>query len=217
MIRGAIFDVDGTLLDSMHIWEELGTRYLRTLGREPVEDLAETFRTFTLEQSAAYFRSHYGVTRTVPEIVRDMEGLLRNFYFEEAQLRPGVEELLVRLEEAHIPMVLATATDRVLVEGALERCGILHHFSGVVTCAEAGSKTQPRIYEEARRRLGTPRADTWVFEDACHGAATAARAGFPVLGVRDPSEPDQEGLRALSAVYLENFRHPEAFWAEALK
>ena len=65
MMRGAIFDLDGTLLDSMSIWDTIGEDYLRSLGIEPRENLAETFKTFTLEESAEYYRAHYGVTLSV--------------------------------------------------------------------------------------------------------------------------------------------------------
>lgn len=60
MLKGAIFDLDGTLLDSMFIWETIGEDYLRTLGKEPHEDLKETFMTLTLEEAAEYYREHYG-------------------------------------------------------------------------------------------------------------------------------------------------------------
>ena len=205
LIRGVIFDADGTLLDSMHGWQTLGERYLRSLGLVPRENLEEVFRTFTLDQSARYYIDHYGVTLSTDEITAGLNSMIEKLYTEEAQLRPGVRELLQKLRAARIPMVVATASDRRLVEAALRRCGVWSCFETVITCREAGSKSSPHIFETARSVLGTPRADTWVFEDALHAAATAAGAGFPVLGVRDPSEKDQEGLREISTIYIENF------------
>ena len=69
MMKGAIFDFDGTLVDSMFIWDTFGEDYLRTLGKEPKENLTETFKTFTLEQAAEYYREHYDVTLSVGEKV----------------------------------------------------------------------------------------------------------------------------------------------------
>ena len=214
MIRGAIFDVDGTLLDSMKIWRTIGEIYLRSLGLEPEAGLAGDLKTLTLPQAARYFQDRYGVALSVEEIMEGVNGKIEDFYFHRAQLRPGVRQLLERLGKAGVRMDIATATDRYLVEAALERCGIRQYFLDIVTCTDYGSKEKPEIYLMARQLLGTELRDTWVFEDACHGARTAARAGFPVLGIRDPSEEDQQGLKKVSAVYLESFLQADSFWKQ---
>ena len=212
MIRGAIFDVDGTLLNSMYVWETIGDRYLKSLGIEPRENLWETFRTFTLEEAARYYRDQYGVTLSVKEIMEGGNRLIETMYFEEVQPKPGVQELLQKLQDHKVPMVIATATDRYLVEAALRRCGLLSYFQEILTCREYGSKENPGIFEAALSILNTPKADTWVFEDAHHAAATAAQAGFPVLGIFDPSETRQQALKSVSNIYLEDFTQAEPFY-----
>ena len=96
MVKGAIFDLDGTILDSMFVWEAFGEEYLRTLGMKPRENLAETFKTFTLEQSAEYYREHYGVTRSVSEIVNDINNMVAEIYRSKVTLKEGVKEFLRR-------------------------------------------------------------------------------------------------------------------------
>ena len=212
VIRVAVFDVDGTLLDSMYIWNSIGDRYLRSLEIMPRENLAETFKTFTLEQAAQYYIDHYGVKLSVAEITEGINRMIERFYFEEALLRPGVKNFLERLRKTGIKMVIATATDRYLVEAALKRCGVLDFFEEIFTCSEYGSKRSPKIYESATAFMGTAPEDTWVFEDAFHGAQTASGAGFRDLGIRDPSEENQQGLQSVSDVYLTDFQHSEPFW-----
>ena len=216
MIRGAIFDMDGTLLDSMVIWRTIGGDYLRSLGITPREELGETFKTFTLEQIAVYYRTHYGVTLSVQEIMDGVNRMVETFYLEQTQLRPGVREFLEALRDAGVSMAVATATDRYLAEAALRRCGVRSFFREIFTCTEVGcGKDRPDIYEAARRRLGTGLEETWVIEDAFHAAETAAGAGFPVLGICDPSESEQEGLKRLSRAYLTEFTETGPFWAAA--
>lgn len=213
MIRGAIFDVDGTLLDSMFVWEDIGANYLRSLGMEPREDLAKTFQSFTMEQAACYYRSQYGVTLSVEEILAGIDGMIAHFYRDQVQAKSGVENFLQQLQSRGIKMCIATATDRHLVEAALSRCGILGYFSEIFTCTSVGhSKKEPHIYRCAHEFLGTPKEETYVFEDAFHAAETAASDGFPVVAVYDPSEKQQKELRALARVFLKDFQQTTAFW-----
>lgn len=205
-IDGAIFDVDGTLLDSMEIWETLGERYLRTLGIQPRENLTETFKNMSLKQAAEYYRIHYEVKKSIEEIIDGINALIEKFYFDEAELKPGVEKFLKQLDRKHVKMCIATATDRYLVEAALANCGILNYFSGILTCGEVGTgKDEPEIYESALKLLGTNKAYTVVFEDAPYALETAKRAGFPVAGVYEKMQPDQKMIKKMSDYYVLNF------------
>ena len=94
MIKGAIFDLDGTILDSMFIWDTIGEAYLRSLGKEPKENLQETFKTFTLEQAAKYYREKYGVTLSVNEIADGVNKMAERYYAETVKLKPGIAAFL---------------------------------------------------------------------------------------------------------------------------
>ena len=210
-IRGAIFDVDGTLLDSMFIWDTIGEAYLRSIGYEPREKLNEVFKNMSLFQAARYYRTEYGVTLSIDEIMNGVNAMLERYYRFEVSLKPGVAELLAQLQASGVKLCIATATDRYLVEAALERCGVLSCFGAIFTCNEVGhGKDEPDIFEEALRFLGTEKAETVVFDDALYAVRTAKEAGFPVAVIYDSHEKNQEGLRALADFYIEDFSQVSA-------
>jgi len=203
-IRGAIFDVDGTLLDSMFIWDTIGEAYLRSIGYQPKENLNETFKNMSLRQAARYYQTEYGVARSIDEIMDGVNAMLERYYRFEVPLKPGVAELLERLRQSGVKLCIATATDRYLVEAALKRCKVLSYFGEIFTCNEVGhGKDEPDIFEEALRFLGTEKAETVVFDDALYAVRTAKEAGFPVAAVYDSHEKAQDQIRMLADVYLE--------------
>ena len=204
-IRGAIFDVDGTLLDSMFIWDTIGEAYLRSIGYQPKENLNETFKNMSLHQAARYYQTEYGVTQSIDEIMDGVNAMLERYYRFEVPLKPGAAELLERLRQDGVKLCIATATDRHLVEAALDRCGVLSCFGEIFTCNEVGhGKDEPDIFEAALRSLGTRREETLVFDDALYAVRTAKEAGFPVAAVYDSHERSQAEVRARSDLYLED-------------
>ena len=202
-IRGAIFDVDGTLLDSMFIWDTIGEAYLRSIGYQPKENLNETFKNMSLHQAARYYQTEYGVARSIDEIMDGVNAMLERYYRFEVPLKPGVAELLEWLRQGGVRLCIATATDRHLVEAALDRCGVLSCFGEIFTCNEVGhGKDEPDIFEAALRFLGTRREETLVFDDALYAVRTAKEAGFPVAAVYDSHEKEQDKVRLLADIYL---------------
>ncbi|MBE6931152.1 MAG: HAD family phosphatase [Ruminococcaceae bacterium] len=212
-IKGAIFDADGTLLDSMSLWDHIGEDYLKSLGITPCENLAQTFREMSLEQSAAYYRTHYGVTLPVHEIIDGINSLIARYYREEVPLKPGCAAFLRELLIRGVRMCVATATDAALIDAALTRCGVRDCFSSILCCTDIGAgKDRPDIYEAALGVLGTTKESTLVFEDALHALKTSKSAGFLTVGVYDPSEPGQTELRAAADWYLSDWHHvPDGF------
>ena len=197
MIKGTIFDLDGTLVDSMWIWDNIGEAYLRSLEIEPRENLAETFKTFTLEQAAEYYREHYGVTLSVNEIVDGVNKMVAEIYRTKVTLKSGVREFLETLKSQGVKMCVATVTDRPIVEDVLVNLGIRDFFSEIFTCAEVGyNKETPHIYRAALKALGTKKDETVVFEDALHALMTAKNDGFPVAAVYDTHESRQTEMKA---------------------
>ena len=206
MIKGAIFDLDGTLIDSMFIWDTLGEDYLKSLGIEPEENLAEIFKTFTLEQAAEYYRSHYDIELSVEEIIEEINNMVAEIYRTKVVLKPGVSDFLKRLQRSGVKMCIATVTDRLIVEDVLKRLNVREYFSEIFTCAEVGyNKETPDIYREAMKHLGTEKSETVVFEDVIHALKTAKDDGFRVAAVYDEHEPMQEEVKEISDYYIRDF------------
>ena len=134
MIRGAIFDMDGTLLDSMCVWEELSQRYLGKFGiRITATDYA-ALEARTQYQGAQYFCERYPeITETPEQVVAGLDSLIASRYEALARPRDGVMELLTALRDAGVRMAVATLTDRMHAEKALADRGMLEFFDFLLT------------------------------------------------------------------------------------
>ena len=213
MLKGAIFDFDGTLFDSMFVWDGSSAKYLRSIGIEPDPDTNEQVGRMSLLQSARYFRKKYAIPYTVDEIMDGINRTVEDLYFYKVQPKDGVIEFLKELKARGVTLCIATATDRYQIDAALRRCGMDGLFSEIFTCSEVGhGKDEPIIFRRAREFMGTPKAATVVFEDAAHAAKTAKADGFKVAAVYDPSEERQEELRAAADHFIKSFNDTEQFW-----
>lgn len=206
-ITGAIFDVDGTLLDSMKAWEGLAERYLISKGIEPENGLSQRLKTCTVSQAAEYYRERYGLNLSVDRIIAETNDIIRRFYENQAEMKPGVKELLGYLCNQNVKMCVATATDRELIVPALKRNGIFDCFSQILCGDDVKSgKDSPEIFYKALKILKTDVQTTWVFEDALHAAQTAKKAGLKVVCVYDKTSRQNQGeLMDLADLYLKSF------------
>lgn len=206
-LQSAIFDMDGTLLDSMPIWQGLGAAMMRDLGFAPDAALEAKLKTLSLRDGVAYCKDYYQLAQTVEELVGLVFDKIHEFYCERVQTKPGVEKFLSLLKMEGVWMYVATATDRHLAEAALRCAGIDGYFRGILTCQEVGQgKDSPEIFERCMRRLRSNKKDTVIFEDALHAIETAKAAGFRVCGVYDDSaREDQEAIRRIADYYITSF------------
>ncbi|WKY45379.1 HAD family phosphatase [Eubacteriaceae bacterium ES2] len=192
-LSGVIFDLDGTLFDSMFIWDSIASDYLISRNIEPESDLDERFKKMTLVQAAQYYQEVYGITDTIHRIIDDINHRLERIYAEEVKLKPYVAEMLAKMAESNIKICAATVTDRYLVESTLKKHNIVQYFHGILTAAEVGSgKDSPLIYQKSLELLETKQVETLVFEDVLHAVKTAKNAGFTVIGVYDKSASDEQ-------------------------
>ena len=209
-IKGAIFDVDGTLLDSMPIWENLGERYLAGLGIAAEPGLTGILNTMSTRQGAEYLIRHYRLKESMEETMDGINRLLLQFYSLSAPLKVGVQECLVMLGGRNITLTAATSSERPNVEAAMERLDIRGYFQEILTCSEMHTdKTQPDIFLAAAEKMHTQPEETLVFEDAYHAVQTAKAAGFLTIALYDRSSEAQEReIRRISDGY---FRTMEDF------
>ena len=134
-IKGIIFDFDGTLFDSMSIWETAGADYLSSLGYTAEEGLSEKLKAWSMMQSAEYLKEQYGLPMSVEEIIAGVNKTVEDFYFYRAMPKENVISVLSAFQERGVKMCIATATDRYQVEAALRRCGMLEYFEAIFTCS----------------------------------------------------------------------------------
>ena len=204
MIKGAIFDIDGVLLDSMGIWDDLGARYLRSLDKIPEEGLNKILFSMSMEQGAEYLNEHYGLNKSVKETVDGIGKMLEDYYFYEVLLKPGAKEILEFLKSKSIKMAAATSSPRTHIEKALSRNGLLGYIEKIYTTSEVSvSKHSPDIYNLAADFLKTKSEETLVFEDSLYALKTAKEAGFVTVGVFDEKgESNQAELENQADLYL---------------
>lgn len=201
-IKAAIFDMDGTLLDSMGAWLTAGSRYMRSLGMTPPPTLDDDILRMSIIEAATHMQG-LGIPKTVGEIQDGFNATMDDFFENQVQPRPGVPEFLEKLKKMGVRICVATASDRKQVEAALKHAQIFRYIERIFTCTElATGKHESKVFDVAREFMGADIEHTWVFEDARHAAGTAKKAGYKVCGVCDPSEPDQEELRAIADVYV---------------
>jgi thiamine-phosphate pyrophosphorylase len=208
--KGLILDLDGTLLDSMGVWDNIGAEYLRSEGVEPIPaTLWETLKPMSLLQAAEYFISEFGLLRTPRQVMDGINSMIEDKYKYEVELKEGVREFLEK--NRGLKMCIATETDRYLAECALKKLGIERYFDFVITSAETGgSKQSPEIYRKAAERLGLAVEEIIVFEDALHAVKAARSAGFYTVGVRERVfEDDREKIRETADFCVENLNEFE--------
>lgn len=213
-IQGVIFDLDGTILDSMHIWSDIGLLFLKNKGVEAPEGIEDEFVKMSMVQAAEYYIKNIDPTATVMDIVNEVNSLVQGFYFNEVIKKDGVGDFLEFLKSKNVKMCIATATDKHLVEKALERNGIREYFSEIFTCSGVGAgKDTPVIYDVALEHLGTPKENTFIFEDALYAIETANKAGYNIVGINDISEKaDPDEVKKLCNYYINNYAEIYSFF-----
>ena len=206
-ITGAIFDLDGTLLNSMDYWCSAASIFLKNNGIEPYAEAGRDF----LENGMAWchekWTAELGLRLDFEATKSQIYKIMEEHYRTDVAVKAGAREMLEDLRAHGVKMCLATATDRYIVEDTLCRLGIAEFFDKIFTCTEVGKgKRYPLIYERALEYLGTDKETTYVFEDAYFALVTAHANGFHTIGIYDKNVfvPEKE-LIPLCDAYLTSY------------
>lgn len=188
----AIFDLDGTLVDSLPFWRELSREYLISKGLKTVPgDILERIKPLTVKESARLFINELGVEGTPESVAGEINDMMACHYREDIPMKPGVPEHLAALRARGVRMSVASATVEPLIDACLERLGLRHFFEFSLSCDTVGAgKSSPLVYQRAAERLGSLPADTAVYEDSLLAATTAKNAGFYLCVVADEASAD---------------------------
>lgn len=191
MIKGVIFDLDGTLIDSMRSWENADHRFLQKFNISPPPGISEKMKTLSMREAADYFIS-LGIDMDPCDITEYIEKNVSEEYSTTIALKPFVRELLDVLDAKQIPYCVATANYRNLTDTVLKRCGIYDRFSFIYTCAESGiKKDNPEFFPQVAALLGTSPEETIVVDDSLHCITAAACGGFRTVAVYEETSASQ--------------------------
>ena len=207
-IEGAVFDLDGTLLDSSWVWEKVDEKFLGDRGFQVPDDYVDEISPLGAERAAVYTIERFGLNEDKDDIVREWIEMAKKEYATEVVCKPYAKEFLEELHKLNIKMAVATSSDRELFMKTLEREGILKYFQKIVTVDEVErGKGYPDIYEEAARRIKVNPHKCLVFEDILAGVTGASLGEFNVVAVLDEkSKHNWEKIKSISKYSINDYK-----------
>lgn len=208
-IKGAIFDMDGTLVNSLiawkDIWAALADKYLDGEVGFPGAEIDRKLRTMTLFEGMEMLHDLRGIGRDGRELWEFCNILIEDFYRNRVEMKSGAMEFLKYLHENNVKMCIASASALDMVMIAVERCGIGKYVPKLLSSCDFGcGKDKPDVYLAALEYLGTSVEDTWVFEDSLVALRTAKGIGMPVVGIYDAYNFGHEEMKDISDYYVDD-------------
>ncbi|MBQ5310692.1 MAG: HAD family phosphatase [Oscillospiraceae bacterium] len=205
-LKAFIFDIDGTLVDSMGIWTESDELLLSRRGIRYSPELTLTLKSMTLTTSAAYLKEYYSLPESADEILTEITDIVRDKYAHEIKTMPYTKELLTLLKDNGVKICAATANSHELSDLVLGANGISQLVDFVLTTDDVGSgKDRPDLFRACAERFGTDKSDTAVVEDSPHSAQTAMNDGFFTIGVDSGHYGDFDALENCCDVRFKGF------------
>ena len=199
-ISAVIFDVDGTILDTMPMWMHVASDYVKSLGLVCEKDLDKKFLTATIDDVVIYMKKTFNLNLSEEEIKQGIENFVSDFYIKDAPMKEPTQELIISLYNKKIPLVVASSGIKELIEASFKRLGILQYFNAIFT----GSKNDTALFEKCLNFLGTKPCETFVFEDGLHAIKTAKKLSLKSVCVKDIQENYAE-IETLADYKLEDF------------
>ncbi len=205
-ITGAIFDFDGTLFDSMHVWKGIKYKFFDEIGLKLTDEDKRLFDNLYLREAIITAKEHFNMKETYEELFDLFFCCIKKRYLEDTEPKNDIIEFLEKLKAKGVKMGIATATGESALIAVMKKFDMLHYFTPIYSTYTVGaSKMEPKVYDVVLDELGTDKETTWVFEDALYAAKTAKANGYNVVGIYDKSEPMQDELKELADVYINNY------------
>lgn len=212
MIKCAVFDLDGTLVDSMPMWQNITYEYAELKGITVPNNLHAQMNRRSLEQCAELYIS-LGAAGTVDDVVRELSELAYRAYSEKIDEKPNAANFLKLLHENGIKVAVATASDKNGAAATLKRNKMFQYVDYITTCADVGkSKSEPDIFLSCAEHFGALPNECVVFEDSAYALKTAISAGFPVVAVSDDismsgntADETPAGIRTLASRCISDY------------
>ena len=206
-ITGAIFDMDGTLVDSLGfwdiLWENLGEMYLNDRSFRPDPVTEKAVRTSTLYEASAIIHHNCKIGENKDALFGVVDGMLKKHYEETVEMKKGAVEFLEYLYKKGVKMCVATATAPHLLGVLMDKFGLEKYFPAVFSCNDVGrGKDRPEVFLAAYEWLGGEMESTYVFEDSVVAVETAVKAGFKTVGVYDKYGFSEDKIKALSEFFI---------------
>lgn len=217
--KAVIFDLDGTMVDSMWVWADIDIKYLGELGLEVPPEMKRDIEGMSFTEVAVYFKEKFQIKESIEEVKKIWQDMAMDRYCNEVELKPGLKKFLEYLKDHGIAMGVASSNDRGLIEAVLKSHGIYDFMHCIITsCEVKKGKPEPDVYLEAARRLQVLPKHCLVFEDIVSGILSGINAGMEVCAVRDEeSMPQDEEKRQLADYYIESYEQVTDGTFERLK
>lgn len=206
-MKAALFDMDGTVLDSMGYWRSININYLKKQGLVLTEEMKEQVTQMTGSQAVEFFKKHHGLETSFEEMLQDAFVEICKCYTTGLPPKDGAVAYLERLKERGVLRVIATASPTALAKIALEKSGLAPHFDLVTTTESIGiEKFDPAFWESVCEKVGVQTSEATVFEDALYAMEGAKKAGCDIIGITDDTNAaDRQAIHAIASRVINSY------------
>lgn len=213
-IKGAIFDVDGVILDSTEIWSKIGSKFLDSLKIAHDKNIDEFLKTMTIPQAILYLKNEFKINLSEGEIKDKIRDIVNKYYDCHVKLKSGVLDFLEVLKKNDIKMCVATANNYDTIKNTFDRLDIKKYFLEILACEKMDcDKTSSKIFDMALDRLGVKKNSAVIFEDSFYAIKTVREANFFVIGMFDKREEENwDEIKNLANYCFDDFVSAQKFF-----